>query len=228
MTELRVELRGDDQVWLSGPCDPDAYARLCDPLVREGRVAHQVEVAADDEAELRRWFELAFGIQQVYASQPLEPRNTVLQATAVAVRPGSLDDVFPLTHLVRRHAQGPPVWSDVEVPPDDERRRMWAEWFAEDGTAAFVAEVGGRVVAYVALEPEDEWTIVLGTGATLPEARGRGAMRALWSHAATWALEQGYERCDIDWRSTNLEAGRCWTALGFRPTRYRLHRLVGR
>jgi GNAT superfamily N-acetyltransferase len=226
MAELSVELRGDDQVWLSGPCDPDAYARLCDPLVREGRVAHYVEVAADDEAELRRWFELSFGIQQVYASQPLSSCDESSQR--VEVRPGSLDDVLPLTHLVRAHVQGPPVWSNGEVPPEDERRRRWVEWFGEDGTAAFVAELDGRVVAYAALEPEDERTVVLGVAATLHEARGRGAMRALWAAACGWALEQGYERCDIDWRSANLEAARCWTALGFRPTRYRLHRLVGR
>ena len=226
MAELRVELRGDDQVWLSGACDPDAYARLCDPLVREGRVAHYVEVAADDAAELECWYGLSFGRQQVYASQPLLPRDS--SSRAVAVRHGSLDDVFPLTHLVREHLQGPPVWSNVEVPPDEERRQLWAEWFAEDGTTAFVAEMDGRVVAYAALEHEDEQTIELGVGATLPEARGRGAMRALWAAAAAWALEQGYERCDTDWRSTNLEAGRCWSALGFRPARYRLHRLVGR
>lgn len=226
MAELRVELRGDDQVWLSGPCDPDAYARLCDPLVREGRVAHFVEVAAENEAELRRWFELAFGIQQVYASQPLSTCDESSQG--IEVRRGSVEDVFPLTHVVWEHLQGAPVWSNVEVPPDDERHRAWSEWFADDGTAAFVAELDGRVVAYVALEREDERTIELGVGATLPEARGRGVMRALWAAASAWALEQGYERCETDWRSTNLEAGRCWTALGFRPTRYRLHRLVGR
>ena len=105
---------------------------------------------------------------------------------------------------------------------------MWEEWFAEDGTTAFVAELDGRVAAYAAFEREDDVAVTLGVAATVPEARGRGLQRALWAHAVRWALELGYERCDTDWRSTNVEADRCWTALGFRPTRYRLHRLVGR
>jgi ribosomal protein S18 acetylase RimI-like enzyme len=226
MVELQLELRGEDEIWLSGPCDPAAYARLCDPLVREGRVAHYVEVAADDAEELDRWYGLCFGRQQVYASQQLRPRDE--SSRGVAVRQGKLDDVFPLTHLVRAHLQGPPVWSDVEVQPDAERRRSWTEWFADARNAAFVAEPDGCVVAYLALEHVDERTIALGVAATLPEARGRGAMRALWAHAAARALERGYVRCETDWRSANVEADRCWRALGFRPTRYRLHRLVGR
>lgn len=226
MAELSFELRGGDEVWLAGRCDPHAYARLCDPLVRAGRVAHYVEVAADDAEELDRWYGLAFGRQQVYAAQPLPPRDDSSQA--LAVRRASLEDVLPLTRLVRERAQGPPVWANVEVPPDGERRRMWAEWFADARNAAFVAELDGLVVAYVAMEHVDERTTALGVGATVPEARGRGAMRALWAAASAWALARGYAACETDWRSTNAEATRCWTALGFRPTRYRLHRYVAR
>ncbi|MGZ4388368.1 MAG: GNAT family N-acetyltransferase [Gaiellaceae bacterium] len=224
MAELHVELRGDDQVWLSGPCDPDAYARLCDPLVREGRVAHSVEVAADDAAELDCWYGLSFGRQQVYAERQLRPG----EEPAFPVRPGTIEDAVALGRLLPEHVQGPPVWSSMPLRAPDELRRDWEEFLAEPGTTYFVAELDGRAAAYLALVHEVERTTVLAVAATLPETRGRGAMRALWAAASAWALEHGYERCEIDWRSTNLEAGRCWTALGFRPTRYRLHRLVGR
>ncbi len=220
-----MELRGDDEVWLSGPCDPDAYARLCDPLVRNGRIAHYVEVAADDAAELDAWYGLSFGRQQVYASLRLSACDNSSHAL---VRPGTIDDVFPLSHVLVEHVQGPPVWSKVPTPPNEVRRHDWAEFLADPKTTCFVAQLDDHVAAYLTLVHEDEQATDLAVAATLPEARGRGVRRTLWAHASAWALAEGYERCDTDWRSTNLEADRCWTALGFRPTRYRLHRLVGR
>jgi ribosomal protein S18 acetylase RimI-like enzyme len=226
MEELRVELRGDDEAWLHGRCDPAAYGRLCDPLVRAGRVAHFVEVAAGDEAELDRWYGLSFGRQQVYASRPVAP---VAYDGPVRVRRGDLETALTLSAVLFDHLQGPPVWSGRPPRPEAEVRADWDDFLAEPGTEPFVAELDGRVVAHLVLCDEGEpGATELAVAATLPEARGRGAMRALASTAFAWAAERGLERCDTDWRSTNVEADRCWRALGFRPTRYRLHRLVGR
>jgi GNAT superfamily N-acetyltransferase len=226
MAELRIELRGDDQIWLSGECDPAAYARLCDAHVRAGRVAHYVEVAAGEVEQLELWYGLGFGRQQVYASRGVEP---VPYEGPVVVRPGDLETALALSAVLFDHLQGAPVWSGVAERPVEEVRQEWVEFLAEPRTANFVAELDGRVVAHFVLGDEGEpGATELAVAATLPEARGRGAMRALASAGFAWALEQGYTRCDTDWRSTNLEASRCWTALGFRPTRYRLHRLVGR
>jgi GNAT superfamily N-acetyltransferase len=226
MAELRLELRGDDEIWLAGDADAAAYGRLCDPYVRAGRVAHYVEVAAADEAQLAAWFALGFGRQQVYASRPLEP---VAYEGPLTVRPGEIETSLVLSGVLFDHLHGPPVWSGVAERPAEEVRRDWEEFLAEPLTAPFVAELDGEPVAHLVLADEGgPGATYLAVAATLPEARGRGAMRALASAAFAWALEQGYERCETDWRSTNLEAAACWTALGFAPTRYRLHRLVGR
>jgi ribosomal protein S18 acetylase RimI-like enzyme len=225
MAELRIELRADDEVWLHGRCDPPAYGRLCDPLVREGRIAHFVEVAAGDEGELDCWYGLSFGRQQVYASRRIEP---VAYDGPVRVRPGEIETALMLSAVMFDHLAGPPVWSGRQPRPEDEVRADWEEFLAEPRTASFVAELDGRVVAHLVLGDEGEpGATELAVAATLPEARGRGAMRALVSAAFAWAAGRGYERCDTDWRSTNVEADRCWRALGFHPTRYRLHRLVG-
>jgi hypothetical protein len=42
-----------------------------------------------------------------------------------------------------------------------------------------------------------------------------------------WAGDAGYHSVVTDWRSTNIQSSRAWTGLGFRPTFFRLHRLVG-
>ncbi len=64
--------------------------------------------------------------------------------------------------------------------------------------------------------------------ATRPEVRGRGVGLALFEAGMGWAHEHGYRRLSTDWRSTNPVASRFWTARGFRPVRYRLHRFVAR
>jgi GNAT superfamily N-acetyltransferase len=226
MAELRLELRGDDQVWLSGDADAAAYGRLCDPHVRAGRIAHYVEVAAGDEAQLAAWFALGFGRQQVYASRPIEQLS---YDGPLHVRAGEIETSLALSAVLFDHLHGPPVWSGVPERPAEEVRADWREFLAEPLTAPFVAELDGKPIAHLVLADDGgPGATYLEVAATLPEARGRGAMRALCTAAFAWALEHGYERCETDWRSTNVEAHACWTALGFRPTRYRLHRLVGR
>jgi GNAT superfamily N-acetyltransferase len=226
MAELRAELRGDDEVWLSGPCDPALYGRLCDPLVRAGRLAHFVEVAAGDDAELDRWYGLSFGRQQVHASRSIEP---VAYEGPVRVRAGDIETALLFSAVMFDHLAGPAVWSSREPRPAAEVRHDWEEFLAEPTTANFVAELDGKAVAHLVLGDEGEpGAIELAVAATLPEARGRGAMRALVAAAFGWAAERGYTRCDTDWRSTNLEAASCWAAFGFRPTRFRLPRLAGR
>jgi GNAT superfamily N-acetyltransferase len=216
-----IEVEGERAAW------PDLYALAGDAWVRAGYLAHQVVVDASDAEQLDLWYGLAFGRQQVYASQPLAP--VTAPDGPVRVREGTLDDALSLRSLIADHLHGPPVWSTFDDEPPGEAREAWAEYLAEPGTYYLVGELDGQPVAHLGLAGGDEpGATYLPVGATVPEARGRGAMRALWAAAVGWALEQGYGRCDTDWRSTSLEAARCWTALGFRPTRYRLHRLVGR
>ncbi len=67
---------------------------------------------------------------------------------------------------------------------------------------------------------------MLGYAATLPDARGLGAGRALTDVFMAWARDEGYEWLVTDWRATNLEANRTWRAMGFKPMWNRLFRLI--
>jgi hypothetical protein len=42
-----------------------------------------------------------------------------------------------------------------------------------------------------------------------------------------WTGDAGFDCIVTDWRVTNLSSSRAWSALGFRPTFIRLHRLLG-
>jgi GNAT superfamily N-acetyltransferase len=67
---------------------------------------------------------------------------------------------------------------------------------------------------------------LLAYAAVFPEARGLGAGGVLGETVLAWARDAGYHWVAVDWRSGNLEAGRAWTRLGFRPTFRRLHRAI--
>ncbi|MEO6350689.1 MAG: GNAT family N-acetyltransferase, partial [Candidatus Limnocylindrales bacterium] len=67
----------------------------------------------------------------------------------------------------------------------------------------------------------------LGHAAVLPDGRGLGAGRALGQTIIAWSREEGYEWVATDWRSANLEANRTWLGLGFKPSYFRMHRLIG-
>lgn len=87
--------------------------------------------------------------------------------------------------------------------------------------AFFVAEdETGRVIGYQSL---DRWSALfasmnhvaqLGTF-LLPEARGRGAARALAERSLAFAREAGYEKIVIQVRGSNLRAQAFYRSLGF-------------
>jgi hypothetical protein len=214
-----MELRGEDELWFEA-AEWERYAELADEHVRAGRVAHFVLVDADDPA-LERWYGLVFGRQQVYAERPFGPVEPY--DGPVAVRVGSVDNAVRFGGLINERVRQAPVWSNVQPKSAVTLREEWSEFLAEPDVTYLVAELDGEAVGYMALDGPH-----LTAAGTVPQARRRGAMRALWAAAQRLAAERGWETCELDWRSASTEAAACWTALGFRPTRYRLHRLVGR
>ena len=206
----------------------ELYAIAADPWVSDGRMPHYVDVPADRDDVIEAWFGLCFGRQQVYAAR--RTAGAEPYEGPVHVRVGGPDDVdVAVTHgdlIFRRHGDAP-VWASGIY---DTTRDEWVEFLGEEQSTYFVAEIEGRAVAHLLLYDKDETPrdeTYLAIAATLPEARGVGAMRALTAMALAWAERNGYTTCATDWRSTNIESSRFWTNRGFTPTSYRLHRLVG-
>jgi len=66
----------------------------------------------------------------------------------------------------------------------------------------------------------------LGFAAVLPEARGLGTGSSARRDRNGLGSRRRLRMGAVDWRSTNLQANRAWTALGFKPTFHRLHRAI--
>ena len=203
----------------------DLYAVAGEPWVRAGRLAHFV-LAAAVETELRVWFSLGFGQEQVHAERATysDPPS---RRPGLSVRRATLDDFETLLDLGRtiyEHQIGPPVWSGVPVPEREASRQDWAQFVVED--FVYLVTLEGDPVGYTGLYAAEPGVIELSVAGTTPASRGRGAGLALVEHALHDAHENGFGVCRLDFRSTNLLASRFWLGRGFRPTHYRLRRDV--
>ena len=218
----------------------DVYGLAATRWVQEGRTAHYVLAPSPDRALLDAWFRLAFGNQHSHAIRPV-PTAPPPAPQGVAVRRTRRDDIPVLARLeleLPAHHGLSPVFSAGTVPSLAECEAEWEDDFDDPDFTTFVAEHDGQVIGSAvgcALEKTSSHrgpasadnAGLLGFAAVVPEARGRGAGRALGEAVLWWAAEAGYDSVVTDWRTTNLLSSRTWPALGFAETFTRLHRVVG-
>jgi len=218
----------------------DLYASAATRWVDEGRTAHYVVVPASDVPLREAWHRLGFGHQQAHAVRSPLPARPTLPA-GVTIRPAERRDIPALAELevtLPRHQGLSPCFSAGEMGTVEEAVAEWEEDFDDPDFTTVVAEHEGRVVGSAVgcaltksgsnaglMRPDNAG--FLGFAAVLPEARGLGVGRALGDTVLAWSGEVGYDVVATDWRVTNLLSSRAWPALGFEPTFYRLHRLLG-
>jgi GNAT superfamily N-acetyltransferase len=214
----------------------DMYAAAATRWVDEGRSAHYALVPSHDTALVDAFFRLAFGLQHVHGVR--EPLSDFVNAT---VRRARHDDIAILAELdlaLLHHQAGSPVFNSVVSVTREGALADAEESIDSTDYETFVVERDGQVVggsvgcaltksnAHKGLARPDNAGF-LGFAAVLPDARGAGAGRAVGEAVLGWAGEAGFRSVVTDWRATNLLSSRAWPGLGFRPTFFRLHRLVG-
>ena len=218
----------------------DLYAAAAQRWADAGAVAHYVVLPATDAAVVDAWFRLGFGGQQVHAVRE-GPRPEEHLPRGVRIRRAGRIDVPRLAHLdllLPNRQRLSPVFSAGPPVAFDEALAEWEESIDDPAYTTFVAEVDGAVVGSavgcdltlsslhvgVSRLPGAGF---LGFAAVEPAARGRGIGAALGQAVVRWSDESGRACAVTDWRSTNVEAARTWTRLGFVPTFLRLHRHIG-
>jgi GNAT superfamily N-acetyltransferase len=218
----------------------DLYALAAARWYDEGRTAHYVVVPSYDAPLLEAWWRLGFGQQHAHAVRDLSAEPATVP-DGLVVRRAERRDISILARLevsLPQHQSTSPTFSAGRPGSVEESQAEWEEDFDDDGYATYVAERQGVVVGSAvgcALELSGSNTALirpegagfLGFAAVLPEHRGSGAGRALGAAVMQWCREQDMSCVATDWRVTNLLSSRSWTALGFRPTFLRLHRLLG-
>ena len=221
----------------------DLYAAAAPSWLERGWDAHYALVPAHDAALVDAWFRLGFGQSHVHGIRevPVEPWQPPAH---LVVRGPRREDVRALAELdvaLPDHQLLAPTFAAGEIFTVEEAMAEWAESFDSDGDDGYhhvVVEHEGRVIgaatacALVKSSGHPGLTRpphagFLGYASVFPDARGLGAGRALGEATLDWMREAGFTSAVSDWRATNLLSSRAWTALGYRPSFYRLHRRIG-
>jgi GNAT superfamily N-acetyltransferase len=211
----------------------DLYAAWSHYFVREGFFRQYVHASVDEPQLMAAWFRTGFGQMQAHALRDLtlsaEPPHGVTLRRAGSA---DIDRVEPLLPLIALALMRPPAYA-ISLPEGIRSYRgSWEEELDEPAARHWLAEQHGRSLAMASLydaEPGPlvpEGAVELAVAMTLPAERGRGLMRSLLAAAFAEARQAGATTCLTDWRTASLPTHRSWTALGFSPTHYRLHRHI--
>jgi ribosomal protein S18 acetylase RimI-like enzyme len=215
------------------------YAELATGWVADGRLHHYAVVPVSD---VDAWLALAFGHEQVHAvgatrSAETEGRGDQ-SGRGFSVRPagpGDLDAMLPVSRLIADSNVASPVFAYIDPSFHDDLRESMLETLEDETVSVWIAEDADDVLGFVAVRvvPADEGsmlkpagTVELIVAATRASVRGTGIGRALCDRALAESAARGLEVCVIDWRAASLTASVFWPRRGFRPTAYRLHRLI--
>jgi GNAT superfamily N-acetyltransferase len=212
----------------------DCYAAWSLHFVERGIFRHYVHAPIDDALATEAWTNTGFGRMQAHAVRPVAglradpPAGVTIRATT----PDDLEAIRPLMTLIPEQLLNAPAYAITLPEGYAAHRSGWAEELANPEGPLLVAMEGERALAIAGfyeaangpMTPDGAWE--LGVAMTLPEARGRGIMRALIAAGLAEVAERGASHCITDWRTASLAAARSWTALGWEPTHHRLHRHI--
>jgi len=211
----------------------DLYAAWSAHFVASGHFRQYVHASPDGPALMAAWVRTGFGQMQAYAVRDLDVETTAPAGAELRrVVPDDIDAIEPVLPLIALALMRPPAYA-ISLPETiPTYRDSWLEELAEPAPRHWAAFEGDRALAMASFYPADPGPMVptgawyLAVAMTLPEARGRGLMRALLAAGFAEARDAGATHCITDWRTASLPTHRSWTALGFRPTHYRMHRHI--
>ena len=217
----------------------DLYAVLGSDWVNMGVYTHLVQISPSQDALVRAWFSLSFGIEQISGLRDLStslplpnPPEGVQIRRATGADAAALRD---LSSIIWRYQIEAPVWGITLPEHVADIRQGYAELPADPDATVWLAEKHGQPLGFAAflqLAPDKtnplvpENCVELSVAGTSPQMRGQGIGKALALHGIEQARLAGARFCLTDWRSANLLSSRFWPYLGFNPVMLRLARRV--
>lgn len=206
----------------------EMYGSLSRVWVERGCFTHAFTLFANDRAGLEALQWLAFGHGNVDGIRTLDSLDK--GRSDVEIRRADESDqaiVDTLLRKLERHIAAAPVFWPHKLGPA-------LEWLRDPLNAMFLAERGGQALGCLGIGPAnreactiigDEGTASIVSAYTQEDRRGCGVATALLEQALSWAREQGYARCTVDFEAMNYLARRFWLRW-FRPVYYSLVRSI--
>jgi GNAT superfamily N-acetyltransferase len=144
---------------------------------------------------------------------------------SILIRPASAADLAHVVELrlalIREHADNP-VYRRIRNDAPERARRLFATQLASTNERIFLAESDGRVIGIIRcvetvgsplLDPTRY--AYVSSAYVRPEARRRGALRALVGAARAWCDERGLTELRLHSVAGDPASNAAWDALGF-------------
>jgi GNAT superfamily N-acetyltransferase len=218
------------------------YAEIGRLWIQNRVLSHYVFVPASNFQMTQYWVSQSFGIEQIHAITDLTQRTAtqIAPPAGIVIRKVTKEDsdqLARLSDLIWRVQVDAPVWAPITEETAAEMRESWRMLPEEENVSIFGAFYDRELVGvqfYSPIETTDrkiylpDNCLSLVVAGTVAKARGLGINSALTEFGFSYALSNGYEYCEIDWRSTNGMASSFWPHRGFAPFAYRLVRRLDR
>jgi ribosomal protein S18 acetylase RimI-like enzyme len=208
------------------------YAVAAEEWIAKGANEHFVWTL-DDPSTTTAWLDLGFARMHTRGVMRLHDGHHAL-ADNYTLRRGTLDDLALAIRLddelERSQSQGPSFSRGLSKAS---QRDDWVETLSDPDTRHFIVDTEGAAIAQCVTFPlpnqrsSFDGTIHLSAVVVLDGHRRQGIARAMVDAALNDARKRGFVYAETNWRITNREAARYWTAYGFSATYVRLHRTIG-
>lgn len=159
-----------------------------------------------------------FGNACMDAIRPIEPISVKLSEvfSVKLLQKNDIPALWDLTDKLNRHLSGSPAFLPYLEPESEEELTTMLD---EPGNHVWIARKGHEPVGFMKIAPCSDgaaWIVNGGrkfavNGAYVKtEYRHYGIARLLLSSIMQWGLENGFERCSVDFEATNPAACRFW------------------
>lgn len=144
---------------------------------------------------------------------------------AVQVRPATPADlahVVALRMALLREHGGNPIYARLRADAPERARRIFATQLSSPDERIFLAEADGAVVGIIRCVESTGSPLLdpprygyISSAYVRPEARRRGALKALVGAARSWCAERGLDEARLHSVADDEVSNRAWDALGF-------------
>jgi GNAT superfamily N-acetyltransferase len=205
------------------------YAYLSRKWVEDGCFTHVISLLAHDREAIDAFFWMGFGLVEVTAIRDLSPVEG--GRASVEIRKAGREDAEVITDFntgLQRYLAAAPTFHNDREPLRAE------SWLADPVNSAWLAYSDGMPVGCIRIGPadpsaarfiRDERTAYIVHAFVEEGLRNAGIGTALLSRALDWARSAGYERCAVDFESSNTIACNFWLK-HFQPVCLILYRRV--
>jgi len=204
----------------------EMYAQISKSWVEGGCYTHAFTLFASDMVGVQALQWLSFGFAGVDGIRELDGLGSRQDGLEIRrAREADHTVVAELLRSLERHIASPPIFWPHELQDS-------LEWLRNPQNAMWLAVQEGEILGCMGIGPasqeactiiRDEGTASIVSAYTRETARRNGGATALLEQALTWAREQGYARCTVDFEAMNYLARRFWLKW-FRPVCYSLVR----